>query len=70
MNLVLLNSKADLKWLRDVHLKESTTGKLPRYRSAILYGNEDCPEKIAIYANKQISISDSPLRVLFAGQNF
>lgn len=40
--------KGDLLWLRDVHLKNETYLRLD-FECAILYGNEDCPDKVELY---------------------
>ncbi len=46
MSEKLLNTQECLEWLRDTH----KIGNAPEYRMAILYGNEDAPEKIELYA--------------------
>ncbi len=43
--LSLINSKEDMKWLRDVHLPKLET----KYSSAIIEGNEDSPDAIIVY---------------------
>lgn len=36
----------DFEWLMDVHVKDQS---LARCRSAVIYGNEDCPDKIELW---------------------
>lgn len=48
----LLNEPGDMKWLRDVHIKSLSS----RFRSAVLYGNEDCPAKVELYQSANPSI--------------
>lgn len=43
-----LNTKQDLIWLRDVHLKNVFYLQLD-FVSAILYGNEDCPDRVELF---------------------
>ena len=46
MRTTFLNTKDDMQWLFDVH-------KIPKkYKSAVLYGNEDWPEKIVVFVKK------------------
>lgn len=53
-----INSDEDMKWLRDVHIKD-----LPaNVKSAILYGNEDFPDKIEVFEYKD-AISGDPSTV-------
>ncbi len=40
-----LESEEDMEWLADVHCPIAR-----EYCCAILYGNEDCPEKVHLYA--------------------
>jgi len=36
----------DFQWLFDVHIKDPSLAKC---RSAMIYGNEDCPDKIEVW---------------------
>lgn len=57
----LLNTPDDMQWLRDVHVK-----RLPgRYKSAVIYGNEDCPTRIDLYKSATPTVDARP-RVLRA----
>ena len=57
MDEVLINTKADMRWLRDVHLP-----KLPsRFKSAVLAGNEDAPDRIDVYSRREPLITDTPV---------
>ena len=57
MREMLLNTKEDLDWLQDVHFKDRV---LPDFASAVLIGNEDCPEAIKLYKDKEPLITDRP----------
>ncbi len=50
----LINSAADMKWLRDVHLP----GLPAKYKSAVLHGNEDAPDRIEIYERRAPLVSE------------
>lgn len=53
-----LSTDEDMQWLRDVHLPGLD---LRTYRSAILYGNEDYPTKIEVYASREPTIDERPV---------
>ena len=53
----MIDTDEDMKWLRDVHLP-----KLPAtYKSAIIHGNEDYPDRIEVYAKRAPLVTDEPL---------
>jgi hypothetical protein len=58
--MILINSKDDIQWLKDVHVKNIDLV----FNSAILYGNEDCPIKIELFEKKEPLHTDSPLLTL------
>ena len=58
----LLNDPSDVKWLRDTHLK--TIAPWLRFRSFIIYGNEDCPEYYDLYAESNPLISSPYIRLV------
>jgi len=47
----ILNSPEDMIWLWETHLKEFPHIRFGRfeYRSASIFGNEDCPSRIKLY---------------------
>lgn len=46
----------DMKWLRDVHLPS-----LPKkYKSALIFGNEDFPDLIQAYEDADPNVYDQP----------
>ena len=51
-----LDTQEDMYWLFDVHLRGEIHEMV--YDSAILYGKEDCPYRIELYA--QDAMDDSP----------
>ena len=53
----MLDTDEDMKWLRDVHLPRLQA----KYKSAIIYGNEDAPDRIEVYAARAPVVTDEPL---------
>ena len=49
-----------IAWAYEVHLHESDPGD---FDSAILFGNEDCPQRIEFYSLESPTIDDTPARV-------
>lgn len=49
-----LTGREDMKWLRDVHLTK--LGK--SYKAAVIYGNEDWPDRIEVYKRAQPDYDD------------
>lgn len=65
----LINSPEDVRWLRETHLAAPNLhnlkpADLPTFESALLTGNEDCPDAIALYADREPLFHDSPVMVL------
>ena len=53
----IINTADDMRWLRDVHLP-----KLPaKYKSAIIVGNEDYPDRIEVYERRDPLYTDKPV---------
>lgn len=44
--MTVLDTREDLDWLTDVHGVETKDAVI-----AVLHGNEDCPEKVEVYAH-------------------
>jgi len=42
-----------MRWLRDVHLPRLSS----KFKSAILYGNEDCPAKVSVFRSKDPEVT-------------
>jgi hypothetical protein len=59
MKIQFMNEPDDVQRLKDVHLKTWA----PEFSSAVVYGNEDSPEKIELYATANPSINDYPVAV-------
>lgn len=58
MNVELLDTPEDVKWLFETFLKGVTQ---PNWvRSFLLYGNEDAPAVVALYDRKAPLVSDAP----------
>jgi hypothetical protein len=43
----LITGRDDMRWLKDVHLPKLSS----KYKSAVIYGNDDCPSKIEVYGS-------------------
>lgn len=55
MQTTFMNDASDIQWLFSTHLKNiaPTIGKpLTECRSAVVYGNEDCPEAVELHWDK------------------
>jgi len=55
-----LQNPEDLRWLRQAHLPLAA----PAFRSAILYGNEDAPAKIELYADRMPHYQAKPVATI------
>ena len=56
------NKEADIQWLKDTHLK----GKyiyFPEFASFVIYGNEDCPDRIELYKDFDPHYKTKPFKV-------
>ena len=52
-----INTADDMRWLREVHLP-----RLPaKYKSAIIVGNEDFPDRIEVYERRDPRVTDVPI---------
>lgn len=53
----LINTADDMRWLREVHLP-----RLPaKYKSAIIVGSEDWPDRIEVYERRDPLVTDVPI---------
>lgn len=57
MKITLINTAEDMGWLRDVHIPR-LAGK---YKSAVIHGNEDWPDKIEVYVKRDPDVTDVPV---------
>lgn len=53
-----LSGPVNCLWLRETHLRHLS---LPEFDSAVLYGNEDCPERVELYSLESPTIHDTPI---------
>ena len=60
--VTFLNDHSDMTWLFETHLSFlcSVRGK---FHSAMLYGNEDAPDRIDLYPYKEPTVKDLPFIV-------
>lgn len=54
MQITFINNPSDIQWLFSTHLKNiQTIGKpLTGCQSAVVYGNEDCPDAVELHWDK------------------
>lgn len=57
-----INKAEDLQWLKDTHLKGI---ELPDFKSFLLYGNEDCPDKLELHKLKMPAVYATPVASFF-----
>jgi len=50
MNIVSLETREDLAWLMATHGPDTTGAAI-----VLLYGNEDCPNKVEVYAENDVN---------------
>jgi hypothetical protein len=62
-----INSTEDMLWLRETHLKLAVNCECNHFKSAIIYGNEDCPQMIDLYLETEPVVCDLPFRLLYNG---
>lgn len=62
VDMNFLNTPEDCQWLRDVHLGGRTDIMFASY---VLYGNEDCPIKVELYADQDPLVTDEPHTITF-----
>lgn len=60
--MIFLNSVADCDWLRKVHLGGRDDIK---FESFVLYGSEDAPDSVDLYADKEPLVTDEPHTIKF-----
>ena len=63
-----LQSAEDCQWLRDTHLKH--LAPVPAFKSAQLWGNDDCPDKVELYAKRNSLITDRPVGTYLMNVDF
>lgn len=59
MTQTFLDTEDDMEWLFDTHLPNLSLSWKPR--SAIIHGNEDCPERIDLFPRVMPKMIDVPL---------
>lgn len=62
MRQQFLNTPDDCQWLKDVHLKEVDH---PSFKSFMLYGNEDAPQRVELYTHEEPRFDDTFHTVTF-----
>ncbi len=67
MKQTFLSAPVDMKWLFDTHLKSKQELR-KEYKSAMIYGNEDCPERVELYKKKNPLVTDTPLELTLNGE--
>ena len=62
METIFLNNPSDCEWLRSTHLK---THAPVDFQSFVIYGNEDAPDKIELFASADPLNTDQCLTINF-----
>ncbi len=58
------NTPEDVQWLRETHLSPKyARGTVPVFASYQLEGNEDCPERLTLFADVEPLVTDRPVAV-------
>jgi hypothetical protein len=52
-----ISGTEDMNWLRDVHLP----GLSKKFKSALIFGNEDSPDRIQVYHLEDPNVYDQPV---------
>lgn len=61
-----LNDPDDIDWLKATALKGvPLPSRFADFKSFVIYGTEDCPEKVTLYQSPHPTIRDACLHVLF-----
>ena len=60
--MIFLNTPEDCQWLCDTHLGGRTDLKFGAFT---LYGNEDSPTKVELYADSEPLVTDEPHTITF-----
>ena len=61
MTQTFINATEDMRWLLQTHLKEHANAPAVwKAKSAMLHGNEDCPQKIELYAKAEPRYDSKP----------
>lgn len=66
MKETFINEPEDMRWLREVHLP----GLSPRFKSAVISGNEDYPSSIAVYVEREPAYDDPHWRLVRKGPGY
>jgi hypothetical protein len=66
MQVQSYNSRADIKWIKDTHLKDIDKKYKDglKFGSFVIYGNEDCPSAIELYEDFDPHYKTSPFMIL------
>jgi hypothetical protein len=58
-----MNEPSDVQWLKETHLRGLS---YPEFASFVLYGNEDSPTRVELYAASYPTVSDVPVSLSLA----
>lgn len=62
MRVQFLNGTEDVQWLKDTHLKGR---QYPSFGSFVIVGNEDCPQRVDLYASREPEVDDDAHTITF-----
>jgi hypothetical protein len=63
----LIDTPEDCDWLQETHLKGTSDGHGERFAfaSAVIRGNEDCPQEIELYVSSAPRMTDGCVRLVY-----
>lgn len=70
MKIQFLNDPSDCDWLRDTALKGCPLPSGYVFNSFVIYGNEDCPERVDLYESADPLYTDTYKRVDFGADDY
>lgn len=66
MKTQLLNALEDIAWLQTTHLKHHPN---LTFNAFLIYGNEDCPERVELYKRQELKTYSKPFAILNMDEN-
>ena len=68
---IFLNTSDDMRWLWETHLKDFPLIRMGKFelRSAMIFGNEDCPSRIELFRQEYPLYTTKPSYVFLYDEN-
>lgn len=58
MMIQFMNDSNDIEWLKSTHLRNCSGFELDELKSFVIYGNEDAPDQLHLYAEHDPKVTD------------